>query len=81
MTSMQKVNDLYAFFSTAVDTTTVEDQILDNGANLHSSPNADVAEKMEEMRMEEELERMKLLKAMRAMKSKAALKKTPKIKN
>lgn len=66
------------WFSAAVDTTSIEDQILDNQANLHSSPSQDVAEMMAQIRNEEELERLKLIKAMRAMKSKAALKKPPK---
>ncbi|XP_020612744.1 uncharacterized protein LOC110051107 [Orbicella faveolata] len=58
-----------------VDTTMVEDQILDNAANLHSSPMQDVAERMEKIRKEEELERKKLIKA---MKSKSAPKKVTK---
>ena len=58
-----------------MDSTTVEDQILDNTANLHSSPSEDVTEKMEEIRKEEDLERLKLLKAMKAMKTKPTLKK------
>lgn len=51
---------------------------MDNEANLHSSPNADVAEKLAEMSQEEELERMKLIKAMKTMKSKSMFKKPPK---
>ncbi|KAJ7371361.1 hypothetical protein OS493_026477 [Desmophyllum pertusum] len=49
-----------------VDTTSVEDQILDNSANLHSSPIQDIAERMEAIRTEEELERQKLMKAMKS---------------
>ena len=63
-------------FSTAVDTTMVEDQIFDNAANLHSSPMQDVAERMEKIRKEEDLERKKLIKA---MKSKSARKKVTKL--
>ncbi|XP_022788483.1 uncharacterized protein LOC111328345 isoform X2 [Stylophora pistillata] len=48
-----------------VDVTNVEDQILDNSANLHSSPSEDVADKMEEIRKETELERQKLMEAMK----------------
>lgn len=59
----------------AVDVTNVEDQILDNSANLHSSPIEDVAHKMEEIREETELERQKLMKA---MKLKSAKKKVQK---
>lgn len=59
----------------AVDVTNVEDQILDNSANLHSSPIEDVAHKMEEIREETELERQKL---MEAMKLKSAKKKVQK---
>ena len=44
----------------------VEDQILDNAANLHSSPIQDVAERMEEIRKETELEKQKLMKAMKS---------------
>ena len=54
----------------------VEDQILDNAANLHSSPMQDVAERMEKIRKEEDLERKKLIKA---MKSKSARKKVTKL--
>lgn len=43
----------------------MEDQILDNSANLHSSPSEDVADKMEEIRKETELERQKLMEAMK----------------
>lgn len=53
----------------------VEDQILDNAANLHSSPKEDVAERMEKITKEAELERQKLMKA---MKSKSAPKKATK---
>lgn len=53
----------------------VEDQILDNAANLHSSPMQDVAERMEKIRKEEELERKKLIKA---IKSKSTRKKVTK---
>ena len=55
-----------SYLPAAVDTTMVEDQILDNAANLHSSPMQDVAERMEKIRKEEELERMKLTKAMKS---------------
>ncbi|XP_078375809.1 uncharacterized protein LOC144659256, partial [Oculina patagonica] len=58
-----------------IDTTMVEDQILDNTGNLHSSPMEDVAERMEEIRKETELERQKLIKA---MKSKSTSKKVTK---
>jgi len=53
----------------------VEDQILDNAANLHSSPMQDVAERMEKIRKEEKSERKKLVKA---MKSKSAPRKVTK---
>lgn len=53
----------------------VEDQILDNAANLHSSPMQDVAERMEKIRKEEELERKILIKA---LKSKSTRKKVTK---
>lgn len=53
----------------------MEDQILDNSANSHSSPIEDVAHKMEEIREETELERQKL---MEAMKLKSAKKKVQK---
>lgn len=53
----------------------VEDKILDNAANLHSSPMQDVAERMEKIRKEEELERKKLIKA---IKSKSTQKKVTK---
>ena len=66
---------MHSNFSAAVDSTMVEDQILDNAANLHSSPMQDVAERMEKIRREEELERKKLIKA---MKSKSTRKKATK---
>ena len=66
---------MHSNFSAAVDSTMVEDQILDNAANLHSSPMQDVAERMEKIRREEELERKKLIKA---TKSKSARKKATK---
>lgn len=62
----------------AVDITSVEDQIVDNNANLHSSPIQDVTERMTEIRREEELEKLKLMKAMKEMKSKPTIKKPPK---
>lgn len=66
------------FLPIAVDATSVEDQIVDNNANLHSSPLQDVAENMAEIRLEEELEKLKLMKAMKEMKSKPTVKKPPK---
>ena len=66
------------FLPIAVDTTSVEDQIVDNNANLHSSPLQDVAENMAEIRREDELEKLKLMKAMKEMKSKPTIKKPPK---
>lgn len=66
------------FLPIAVDTTSVEDQIVDNNANLHSSPLRDVAENMAEIRREEELEKLNLMKAMKDMKSKPTVKKPPK---
>ena len=51
---------------------------MDNNANLHSSPIQDVAERMTEIRREEELEKLKLMKAMKEMKSKPTIKKPPK---
>lgn len=44
----------------------VEDQILDNAANLRSSPVQDVAERMDKIRKEEELDREKLIKAVKS---------------
>lgn len=64
-TQSNRILQIFSSHPAAVDVTNVEDQILDNSANLHSSPSEDVADKMEEIRKETELERQKLMEAMK----------------